>query len=82
MEKLRNGWKRLCGLVRASRQLQIGLILLAVVLVVVAAAPALAPSRVATAMAARGSNIGLTPNRGKLLNRKASANHTGTRARA
>ena len=43
MEKLRNGWKRLCGLVRASRQLQIGLILLAVVLVVVAAAPALAP---------------------------------------
>jgi len=43
MEKLQKGWKRVCGLVRASRQLQIGLILLALVLVVVVAAPVLAP---------------------------------------
>lgn len=43
MEKLRKFWSRLCSLVRASRQLQFGLVLLALVLVVVLAAPALAP---------------------------------------
>lgn len=43
MEKLRKIWARLCSLVRASRQLQVGLILLALVLVVVITAPVLAP---------------------------------------
>ena len=43
MKKLKYLWKRVCKLVLSSRQLQVGLILFALVLVVVAAAPAIAP---------------------------------------
>lgn len=43
MEKLRQSWKRLGALVAASRQLQVGLCLFALVLLVVIFAPVLAP---------------------------------------
>lgn len=43
MKRIKHFWRRLCKLVASSRQLQIGLILFALVLLVVALAPAIAP---------------------------------------